>query len=91
MKTNLREDLALETKAKLSGWESHRHVTDKEVPNKTPYFPLSFSRILTPYPNYLKRSIWKVENKWICAENDGCYYLNHRHYKTLAEALEKES
>ena len=86
----MREDLQLQEKAKSLGWTVERHIIDKEDLTRTPQFPLYFSRIINKV-NYLTRTIWSTSIGWRCAECDGLKYFNHRTYKTLAEALEKES
>lgn len=76
----MRQDLKLRQKAK-DRWEESLHVMDRET--KIPNFPLAFKKN--------DKWIWFCSKGWACAELRPINYENHRYYKSLEEALNKES
>ena len=84
MTTTKREDLQLVELAKSMGYTPKACLADTS--RKIPHFPLSFTG--------RNRVIWQSYDArfWICADysNASQVYENHRHYKSLKEAFEKE-
>jgi hypothetical protein len=85
----MREDLQYRKMAKDLGWKEHLNVID-ENNSEDPQIPLSFTKE--------DKQIWRCGlHEWGCADllGDGhtlsVGYYNHRYYKSLLEALTKES